>query len=347
MKQTYLTAILLTILMSMIGAKAFAHNIEVKNADGVTIYYSYTNIEQTELAVTYRGDYYNSYNEYVGNVIIPETVTYNGKTCSVTSIDDNAFHSCSSLISVSIPNSVTRIAYRAFYGCTGLTSVAMGNNVKTIGETAFCDCSALTSITIPSSVTQISSAAFAGCTGLKKVIVKDIAAWCKIYFGLGSNPLSYAGHLYIDEDTEITNLVIPDGVTSIGKKAFYFCSGLTSVIIPNSVTSIGDEAFYGCSGLTTLYSFNVIPPSVGSDSFTDNQYMTLNVFVPQEALKSYQNAETWKNFQNLQGFDATGIEHVKAGSGNANTYYDLRGNRLDTPKRGLNIINGKKVMMKQ
>ena len=75
--------------------------------------------------------------------------------------------------------------------------------------------------------------------------------------------------------------------------------------------------------------------------------MTLNVFVPQEALTAYQNAAKWKDFWILQGFDATGIENVKAEGGNANIYYDLRGNRLDAPKRGLNIINGKKVMVKQ
>ena len=75
--------------------------------------------------------------------------------------------------------------------------------------------------------------------------------------------------------------------------------------------------------------------------------MTLNVFVPQEALEAYQNSNSWKNFWNLQGFDATGVENVKAEGKNANVYYDLRGNGLNAPKRGLNIINHKKVMMKR
>ena len=77
-----------------------------------------------------------------------------------------------------------------------------------------------------------------------------------------------------------------------------------------------------------------------------NHYMTLNVFVPQEALEAYQSAESWKDFWNLKGFDATGLESVKAANGDANTYYDLQGNRHHAPKRGLNIINGKKVMVK-
>lgn len=108
---------LLVLLMSMTGTKATAHDIEVKNADGVTIYYRWTN-NQTELAVSYRGGAYNSYsNEYSGNVVIPESVTYNGNTYPVTSIDGGAFNYCSSLTSVTIPNSVTSIGGGAFIDC--------------------------------------------------------------------------------------------------------------------------------------------------------------------------------------------------------------------------------------
>ena len=75
--------------------------------------------------------------------------------------------------------------------------------------------------------------------------------------------------------------------------------------------------------------------------------MTLNVYVPEEALEAYQSTEPWKNFWNLQGFDPTGIESVKRDWTNGNNvYYDLKGNRLDAPKKGLNIINGKKVIVK-
>ncbi|MDO5525064.1 MAG: hypothetical protein Q4F85_03160 [Prevotella sp.] len=75
--------------------------------------------------------------------------------------------------------------------------------------------------------------------------------------------------------------------------------------------------------------------------------MTLNVFVPHEALSTYQGAVGWKNFWNLHGFDPTGIDNVKNDILNGNSKcYDLRGNRLGAPKRGLNIINGKKVIVK-
>ena len=139
-------------------------------------------------------------------------------------------------------------------------------SVTSIGYYAFQSCSGLTSVTIPNSVTSIGDWAFESCSGMEKVIVPDIAAWCSISFN--SNPLYYAHHLYSDEKTEITNLVIPDGVTSISNYAFNGCTSLTSVAIPNSVTSLGDGAFYGCSGLTSVTIPNSVT-SIGESAFRD------------------------------------------------------------------------------
>ena len=418
MKHIYYTY-LFAILISMVEVRALAHDIEVANADGVTIYYNYVN--DAELSVSYKGESY-SYSSgrasYQGVVVIPDKVTYNGKTysvttignhaflyctdltsvtmpSSVTSIDEEAFYECRKLTSITIPSSVTSIGREAFNGtawyynqpdglvyaanvaykykgkmpantsislkegttgiavsafyecsdltsitipssvtsigreafyscsgltsvtwnakhcavfgsrqapfgnckgiknftigesvvsipsglcsgmrnleeitipssvtsignyafsdCSGLTSVTIPNSVTSIGSEAFNNCSGLTSVTIPNSVTSIGSSAFSGCSGLEKVIIPnfDIKKWCSIKFGdyYSANPLYYAHHLYSDENTEITKLVIPDDVTSIGSGAFSGCSGLTSVTIPNSVTSIGSSAFSGCSGL--------------------------------------------------------------------------------------------------
>ena len=135
------------------------------------IYYDLNNEDKTA-SVTYMG-FYSSDNKdaYVGNIIIPESTTYNGTTYSVTTIDRYAFSDCSGLTSVTIPNTVTSIGEYAFSGCSGLTSVTIPNSVTSIGNGIFFNCSGLTSVTIPNSVTSIGDYAFCGCSGLHSLTI--------------------------------------------------------------------------------------------------------------------------------------------------------------------------------
>ena len=168
MKQA-LTTFLLTVLMSMMGIHATAHDIAVANSDGVTIYYIWIK-NHTELSVSWQSNIYgNRSGEYSGNVVIPESVTYNGTTYSVMSIGNSAFSRDHGLTSVTIPNSVTSIGSYAFENCSGLTSVNIGNSVTNIGASAFKNCSCLTIINIPNSVTSIGNEAFYDCSGLTSV----------------------------------------------------------------------------------------------------------------------------------------------------------------------------------
>ena len=165
---------------------------------------------------------------------------------SVTSIGDYAFAGCNSLTSVSIPNSVTSIGNEAFYECKSLASVSIPDSVTAIGDEAFAYCFSLTSISIPDSVTSIGNEAFFECTSLASVSIPDSVT------SIGDFAFSYCDSL--------TSVSISDSVTAIGDRAFYKCTSLTSISIPDSVTVIGDEAFAYCTSLTSIS----IPDSVTS-----------------------------------------------------------------------------------
>ena len=200
------------------------------------LYYNITS--DTTVEVTYQYEW--SSNKYAGltTATIPETVTYNATTYGVTSIGSRAFSSCSSLTSITIPNSVTSIGHEAFGNCSSLNAITIPNSVPSIGSKAFYGCSSLTSITIPNSVTSIGEYTFMWCVSLTSVTIP--------------NSVTSIGDEAFYGCESLTSIIIPNSVTSIGRAAFSDCSSLTSITIPNSVTSIGNSAFSGCSSLTSI-----------------------------------------------------------------------------------------------
>ena len=212
---------LLLFAMILLPLVASAHDIEVQNADGVTIFYIYIN-DSTELEVTFRGSYSSYSDEYQGNVAIPEEVTYMNRTRKVT---------------------------------------------------------------------------------------------------------------------------------SIGVRAFYYCTGLTSVTIGNSVTSIGYNAFAFCTNLTDFYCYAEGVPTANSYAFGDSPVKKVTLHVPAGAVNAYKAATPWSDFKEIVALtnddpQPTEIDKIVVTDSNKGVFYHLNGRRVDNPSKGLYIKNGKKYVVK-
>ncbi len=319
---------------------ALAYDFSAVSPSGHTIYYNIVEggYQIPRVSVTYpntsESPWGNIQRPY-GNLVLPETVTYNGTTYNVAYIGSKAFQGCAGLVSVVIPSCVITIEYNSFSGCESLTTVTInsasiaagpynssynlknifGNQVtsytigavSTIGSCAFYGCTNLASVTLHHAILAIDNNAFYGCSNMYRVNITDLTAWLRINFvSEYSNPLCYAHNLYLN-GTKITELTIPSGVSTIKKHAFRGCS-MTSVDIPNyTVTSIGNSAFESCSSLTSVYIGNSVT-SIGENAFRGCSNLP-SVFIPSSM--TVINAGVFRECTNLTSVDLpNGISQI-------------------------------------
>ena len=231
----------MTMAVLLCSITVSAYDFEV---DG--IYYRRTQFgDNPTVKVDYRGFIGNTYNDfYVGDIVIPETVSYDGVTYAVTAIGGNAFEGCNQVTSISMPSTITEIEQTAFYNCTRLAQINIPEGITWINNYTFENCRSLTSIDLPSTIKGIGTYAFLGCSKLETIQLPDNLT------KIGSEAFSGCSNLQA--------INIPKGITVINEETFYNCASLQEINIPNGVTAINDMAFYGC---TNLMAIN-IPESV-------------------------------------------------------------------------------------
>lgn len=211
-----------------------------------------------------------------GKVDIPDKLTHENRTYSVTGIGKEAFLFCTELTEITIPDNVTTIRAWAFQSCKALTTINMGSGITSVGEFAFEDCTALKQINVDADNTAF-------CSENGVLFNKDKTA-------LIGYPAAKAETVY----------TVPEGVTDIRQNACSFCAALTQVILPGSLTDIGDFAFSDCTALTEITVRAAVPPAVVSGNAFYNVNRGIPVYVPAEAVEAYKAADVWKEFNNLQ-----------------------------------------------
>ncbi len=245
------------------------------------------------------------------------------------------------------------------------TEVFIKEGTKSITSGAFSDCSGLSAIYIPKSLSSITGYfPFANCPNLDKIEIDtqnttfDSRNNCnaiiltnenKLVVGCKStkipNSVTSIGN-YAFWECPFDSIDIPDNVRHIGYRAFTFCNKLKSISIGNGVSYIEEEAFRDCNSLVSIYTILVNPSEIHDKAFPETIYDNAKLYVPYGTRQRYESIAGWKNFKTIVEFNPTVIHNVSIKRPVNSTYYSLSGQKLSTPKKGINLINGRKILVK-
>ena len=320
------------------------------------IYYNFLEDDETSVEVTFcdeDGDeFVDEGKEYTGTVVIPESVTYSGKSYSVKSI-----------------------GYLAFAYCYELGQVKFPSTLESIKANAFVFSNMLSSIEIPASVLLIEAWAFDSCQGVKSIVVEegnkvyDSRGGCNAIIETATNTLILgckntvipvtvmiledgAFSCMLNDWDGFTELSIPEGVTEIGSGVFANCACLSKISMPSTLTKIGTDVFWACYELKEIICCSATPPVIEKGIAWDdegNEYEIINAFemvpedarliVPVGAAEAYAKAEGWERFAGniVEDDTLTGVESVIAGENAPVEYYNLQGVKETRPENGIFI----------
>lgn len=356
-------------------AKTLTGSIEV--ADTITA-------EGKQFAVTEIHKNAFFYNDNITSVVLPQTLNsirlsafYACKSLesinlpdSLKTIEPSAFGQCNALKAIHIPASVKNVGEYAFAYCTSLTDLTiedgaeftpthlwLGESHDDYGIGIFSYCSSLTSVVLPPNLKEVSTDMFAYCKNLAKVTFPT----SDFYFAHGAFSgcsLAEMSPLVIPSNaentgwgafsgTDITEVVIEDGVNTISEYSFYLCDKLEKVTISGTVSEIGEMAFDECNNLKTVISHIYTPFELAESVFTSDTYNSATLYVEPSSIDKYKETAAWNKFLHIESIVPAGISGMSENKGESTQLYDLTGRKITKkPQKGLYIVNGKKFLQR-
>lgn len=352
-----LGAVVIPNRVSSIGNRAFYECTDMVKAEignsvttiGEEAFYGCTNMAEVVIGNSVKKIGNRAfYKTYMHSIFIPKSVTYIGDDAFGGSIQTLNFEDGHSTLRLG--NSIYNHEISGLFNGRWQTSskIHLGRNIEFCTfrnrnggyrSSPFCGLYFSTDITIGDSVTVISDSTFyAACMGG--------SGGDELTVTLGKSVLKIGDAAFMGLD-HLYTIKIPNSVECIGDSVF-LGTGLKEITIGNSLKEIGCKAFAHCDSLMTIKVCNPIPPNITDDAgFSNKQYMDATVYVPVGSLAAYQSADVWKNFWNIkEDSSLTGIDKVKISQEKETKIYNLNGQKLIAPPKGLNIINGKKILIK-
>ena len=238
---------------------------------------------------------------------------------SLQEIGPCAFMECEGLTEIVIPDGVTTLKTNTFFGCSKLSKITLPSTLNKIDNECFEKCSSLTEIHLPATVCSLTNP-FGECSKLEHIYVDSSNMTFKDIDGVltdkeGKNLISYPGGkkgtyqvpngiIHIKDFAfefcrKLSNLIVDEGTTSIGKRAFRACFELSRIELPSTMTRIGDRAFDCCSYMTSFICKSVTPPQCHKNTFSFVNTDDCPLYVPQDSIEFYKKAEGWNLFVNI------------------------------------------------
>lgn len=282
-------------------------------------------------------------NTEIKDLVIPD---------DVTSINGYVFSGCENLESVTIPKSLSSFGVGAFNGCTGLKAVYISDlaawckiefgyqnwsSPLCYAKHLYLNGNEIINLEIPYGITSIYNYTFSNCTGFITINLPNSI------ISIGTEAFWYC--------ISLKSLTIPNSVISIDTEAFYGCRALEEIVIGSGIKKIYSRVFSDCKNITDVYCYADIVPQTYADVF-ENSYIEYAILhVPETSIDAYKATAPWKNFKEIVALTdddpkPTEIMTIEAAFNEENNIYNLNGVRLSRPKKGINIVNGKKYVIK-